>query len=777
MADLQEPTKGPPTNASLETSWNFLKTGVDRIMVKLEHGMSYSYYMLLYTACYNYCISSNKQHEISGYGSVPVGSSGTVKAGAHLMGSDLYNKLSDYLKTHLARLRTESENLSDLALLQFYTKEWKRYTTGANYVNRLFAYLNRHWVKREKDEGRKGIYTVYTLSLVQWKEHFFLGMVKDNNNRLITALLKQIESHRNGEQVDGGMIKSIVDSMVSLGLEDEQHHGGKDNKTHIEVYREHFQKPFLTATENYYKAESEGFLAENNISDYLRLAEKRLDEEENRVNLYMHSQTKQPLLQRAENALVTSHLARMQEEFGPLLDADRQEDLARMWKLLNRVDGLGPLRETFQEHVTKNGLDAVSRASQGTVGADGKQENMDPKTYVTALLEVYKKNLAVVEKPFEGDTGFQAALDKACRTFINKNPAAAEANKAPELIALYVDQQLKKSNKETADESMEEALNDSMTLFKYLDHRDIFMRFYSRRLADRLLRGTSMSEEAEGSMISKLKDQCGYDYVTKLQKMLTDVSLSKELTESFNEKMANNGHDDKVDFSVIVGGSVNWPLASKAVDFQVPRELQPMLDRFKGYYNNSHSGRALTWMWLYSKNEVQLSYLKPKITLMCSTYQLAVLMLFNEEESLHFADIEARTKLSPEILKPVMTILVKSKVLLVDGDTYDINYNMKSKKVRLNINVPMKAEQKKESDEVTKAAEEDRKYIYQATIVRIMKSRKTMKHQHLINEVSQHVSKNFPPVVSMIKKTIEHLVDQDYLERADGQNDTYNYLA
>jgi hypothetical protein len=87
----------------------------------------------------------------------------------------------------------------------------------------------------------------------------------------------------------------------------------------------------------------------------------------------------------------------MQEEFGPLLDADRQDgkgeqigsackpeltlartqsDLARMWKLLNRVDGLGPLRETFQEHVTKNGLDAVSRASQGTVGADGKQENM-----------------------------------------------------------------------------------------------------------------------------------------------------------------------------------------------------------------------------------------------------------------------------------------------------------------------------------------------------------------------------------------------------------------
>lgn len=48
--------------------------------------------------------------------------------------------------------------------MNYYTKEWDRYTTGASYVNRLFTYLNRHWVKREKDEGRKNIYNVYTVS-------------------------------------------------------------------------------------------------------------------------------------------------------------------------------------------------------------------------------------------------------------------------------------------------------------------------------------------------------------------------------------------------------------------------------------------------------------------------------------------------------------------------------------------------------------------------------------------------------------------------------------
>jgi cullin 1 len=57
---------------------------------------------------------------------------------------------------------------------------------------------------------------ILQLALVQWKEHFFLAMVKDKNNRLVTAILKQIEAHRNGEQVDGGMIKSILDSMGEL---------------------------------------------------------------------------------------------------------------------------------------------------------------------------------------------------------------------------------------------------------------------------------------------------------------------------------------------------------------------------------------------------------------------------------------------------------------------------------------------------------------------------------------------------------------------------------
>jgi cullin 1 len=46
----------------------------------------------------------------------------------------------------------------------------------------------------------------------------------------------------------------------------------------------------------------------------------------------------------------------------------------------------------------------------------------------------------------------------------------------------------------------------------------------------------------------------------------------------------------------------------------------------------------------------------------------------------------------------------------------------KSKKIRVNLNLPIKAEVKAESSDVLKAVDEDRKYVIQATIVRCVQS-------------------------------------------------------
>ncbi|CAI8030235.1 Cullin-2 [Geodia barretti] len=65
----------------------------------------------------------------------------------------------------------------------------------------------------------------------------------------------------------------------------------------------------------------------------------------------------------------------------------------------------------------------------------------------------------------------------------------------------------------------------------------------------------------------------------------------------------------------------------------------------------------------------------------------------------------------------------------------------------------------------------------QAAIVRVMKARKSLKHNQLIEETIQQVKSRFTPSVAMIKKCIEILMDRQYLERQETARDTYDYIA
>ncbi|GLH10056.1 Cullin homolog 1 [Gryllus bimaculatus] len=758
-----------PRQIDLGQIWGDLQEGIEQIYSR--RGMTRQRYMELYTHVYNYCTSVHQQG--SGSSSGTRLKKGQVTGGAQLVGLELYKKLRDFLRNYLFTLVKDGVELMDEDVLQFYTKQWEEYQFSSKVLNGVCAYLNRHWVRRECEEGRKGIYEIYQLSLVTWRDNLF----KLLNRQVTNAVLKLIERERNGETINTRLVSGVINCYVELSLNEEDPGAKCQN---LQLYKDSFENVFMEDTERFYTCESTEFLRQNPVTEYMKKAEQRLLEEQKRVQVYLHETTLDPLNQTCEKVLIRKHLEIFHAEFQNLLDADKNDDLGRMYQLVSRIpDGLSELRNLLESHIATQGLAAVDKCGEGA--------SNDPKMYVNTILEVHKKYNALILTAFHNDSGFVAALDKACGRFINSNAVTRQADsstKSPELLAKYCDLLLKKSSKNPEEGELEDTLNQVMIVFKYIEDKDVFQKFYSKMLAKRLVQQMSASDDAESSMISKLKGACGFEYTSKLQRMFQDIGVSKDLNEAFRKHLVNSNEPLDIDFSIQVLSSGSWPF-QHSIAFSLPAELERSVNRFTTFYSGQHSGRKLSWLYNMSKGELITNCFKNRYTLQASTFQMAVLLQYNVSEVWTVQQLHESTQIKLDFLIQVLQILVKAKLLQSEDDENDLNADSslqlftgyRNKKLRVNINIPIKTEQKIEQETTLKHVEEDRKLLIQAAIVRIMKMRKVLKHQQLVAEVLNQLSSRFKPRVNVIKKCINILIEKEYLERTEGERDTYSYLA
>lgn len=763
--------------------WGDLQEGIEKIYKRQI--MEKNRYMDLYTHVYNYCTSVNNQNNsgssssraaANNCGRSPFGKkqSGQVAGGAQLVGLELYKRLKEFLRIYLINLLQNGTDLMGEDVLAFYTQQWEEYQFSSRVLNGVCSYLNRHWVRRECEEGRKGIYEIYQLALVTWRDNLFQRL----NKQVTYAVLKLIERERNGETINTRLVSGVINCYVALGLNEEDPNAHGQNLT---IYKETFEAIFLEDTERFYTRESTDFLRSNPVTEYMIKAEQRLQEEKRRVQVYLHETTMERLAKTCDRVLIEKHLEIFHAEFQKLLDDDKNADLGRMYSLVARIpDGLCELRRLLEQHIHTQGLQAIDKY--------GEVAHTDPKVYVSTILEVHKKYNALVLVAFNNESGFVAALDKACGRFINTNAVTKAANsssKSPELLAKYCDLLLKKSSKNPEEAELEDTLNQVMVVFKYIEDKDVFQKFYSKMLAKRLVQHMSASDDAEASMISKLKQACGFEYTSKLQRMFQDIGVSKDLNENFRKHMANSSEQPlHIDFSIQVLSSGSWPFQQSS-SFQLPTELERSVHRFTTFYSSQHSGRKLNWLYNMSKGELLTNCFKNRYTLQASTFQMAVLLQYNENTAWTVRQLEHHTGIKGDFLIQVLQILLKAKLLVCQDDESELTESSivelyvgyKNKKLRVNINIPLKTELKVEQEATHKHIEEDRKMLIQAAIVRIMKTRKTLKHQHLVVEVLNQLSSRFKPRVPVIKKCIDILIEKEYLERTEGEKDTYSYLA
>lgn len=72
-------------------------------------------------------------------------------------------------------------------------------------------------------------------------------------------------------------------------------------------------------------------------------------------------------------------------------------------------------------------------------------------------------------------------------------------------------------------------------------------------------------------------------------------------------------------------------------------------------------------------------------------------------------------------------------------------------------------------------SETERGAAIDAAIVRIMKSKKTLNHQQLVNQLIKHLSA-FIPDPKLIKLRVEILIEKEYLKRDIRDTKIYHYM-
>ena len=290
----------------------------------------------------------------------------------------------------------------------------------------------------------------------------------------------------------------------------------------------------------------------------------------------------------------------------------------------------------------------------------------------------------------------------------------------------------------------------------------------------------SLSDDAERLLIKKLKIECGSHYTSKIEGMIIDMKLSKDSIKEFTFD------PEDIEFRVLT--SAFWP-NSQVSCISLPTEFSIKLERFRKFYLNRFQGRVLFWKTNLGNAEMRayLGARREKHELIVSTYQMAVLLLFNDKEKYKYEEICYMLQVTDPDFEYHMLGLLKSNILLKNTSEKEIankteiflNGDYRKKLFRVIVPVLANKEQIEENigQAVSESVEDDRKHMIEAVIVKIMKSRRVIMHQMLVNEVIKMVSWKFVANQKQIKGRIENLIEREFLQRDPKNPNMYTYIV
>ena len=668
------------------------------------------------------------------------------------------------LESHVEEIKDELVKADDKLLM--YQVNWDKYYRGVQYVSQFCSHIDR--LRNH----------VGAMAFDVWR-HRLLQLISSD---VINLLKEKIKSESGNTETDS-VIHDVIQSFVQID-------SFLPEKRQLSTYQTYIEKRYLDDTEEFYTVciDAQKLLV-SDPSEYRAVVLDWLEREKRRCQKYLHKSSLEIVTETRRSQILSSgHLTLLQSEVSDIFKKQGWSTLQNMYQLFKSAmpnkSAIESLSLSFWKYMKERGSHELKTLFQNS---KNQNDTALAKNFVEWILKVQYEYSSVIKDYFDNDKVFTFSLDLALSDIVTQKEESSTKTRSSKLLAIYCDFLLRE--KKVSETEIDKELTMAASVVKYIQERDVFQEFYRKNLAKRLFQNQSISMVSEKYMIEQLRVVCGFGSVDKfnrMDRMVTDIESSSGLNQSFSDYLTESNHNnDLASFHINVLSAGFWPLGrTPTVTARVPEDIQRFVDLFREFYDTKFVGRRLSWLHHKCSGDIILRGFEKSYMVNMSTYQYAVLNLFNRATALTAGEIIRATDLTQENLKNLVESMIGSydRILTVSPPVSDqfteasvIKVNEEFSNSSMEFKLPSVLPQ--EIQQARSSINEDRSMFLQAAIIRIMKSRKTMKHNDLVQEVIRQSAGKFQPNISNIKKAIEGLIEKEYLKRNTEMNEVYEYIV
>ena len=491
------------------------------------------------------------------------------------------------------------------------------------------------------------------------------------------------------------------------------------------------------------------------------------------------------------------------ENYKHIIEKNDDDEFQAIVKLFDRIDKLTPFakktEEYFVEKCQKRILEEIQKVADLAKNSTTpvRPLHKDSIASMKIFLEFYDLFAHLRDVSFLKNITFQTQLINGFKTLFQSNALIKQSgegeNFVPKVLTSFIHGFLRKGSKiEIEGKTKQSVISSIAEILQMAGGTDIFIKYYSQHLQERLIEAIIESKDDELFAITTIEKVCDRSEVDKLHKIFTEYDTSTQENERFKYHCQNQRIVlPKMDFTCLIFPMIQTEGNQTIDKFNNFKHYDPCMAIFNAYKNfcvRDGSKKKVDLDIGRSWCVLQIPFNKRKYEIIARYPQTVILMLFNEKKEMTFAELGERTGLGSDILAYQLSGIVSKGVLSCStGKSFEpeseFKFNMafKPKVPKINVKQPdknyLEIEEKAKTDTISDAVLKDRSLKIQAREVRIMKQRRTMKFIDLINETIDSLRKQFNVSSKMARKEIEFLISKEYFKRSEQDINILEYIA